>query len=115
MTRRAERDVELGGYRVPKGVTVVMDIGAVHHEPALLSDPGEFRPERWTEEFTKGLHKFAYIPFGVGARRCIGALFAEAEAMLALLRLSNAFRFRRCQMRPRLPLLLQRCAPEREV
>lgn len=94
MTRRADRDVEIGGYRVPKGVTVVMDIWAVHHDPRFYPDPEEFRPERWTEEFTKELHKFAYIPFGVGARRCIGALFAEAETMLAIASILQRFQIR---------------------
>ena len=44
MTRRAERDVELGGYRVPKGVTVVMDIGAVHHHPRFYLIRGNSAP-----------------------------------------------------------------------
>ena len=91
-TRRTDRDVELGGYRVPKGVTVVMDIWEVHHDSRFYPDPEAFRPERWTEEFSKGLHKFAYLPFGVGARRCIGSLFAEAEIMLAVASIVQRFR-----------------------
>jgi cytochrome P450 len=93
-TRRADRDVELGGYRVPKGATVVMDIWAVHHDPRFYPDPETFRPERWTEEFTRGLHKFAYLPFGIGARRCIGSLFAEAETMLAVASIVQRFHVR---------------------
>jgi len=90
-TRRTDRDVELGGYRVPKGLTVVMDIWAVHHDPRFYPDPESFRPERWTAEFTKGLHKFAYLPFGIGARRCIGSLFAEAETLLAVASIVQRF------------------------
>ena len=56
-TRRTDRDVELGGYRVPEGVTVVMNIWAVHHDPRFYPDPEVFRPERWTEEFTKSLQQ----------------------------------------------------------
>jgi len=93
-TRRTDRDVELGGYRVPKGVTVVMDIWAVHHDPRFYPDPEAFWPERWTEEFTRQLHKFAYLPFGIGARRCIGALFAEAETMLAVASIMQRFKVR---------------------
>lgn len=78
-TRRTDRDVELGGYRVPKGRNVVMNIWAVHHDPRCYPEPEQFQPERWTAELTKGLRKFAYLPFGIGPRRCIGALFAEAE------------------------------------
>jgi len=100
MTRRADRDVEIGGYRVPNGVTVVMDIWAVPHDLRFYPDPEEFRPERWTEEFTKGLDKFAYIPFGFSARRSIGALFLPRPRPCWLLpRLRNAFRFGRCRMR----------------
>jgi len=91
-TRRTDREVELGGYRVPKGVTVVMDIWAVHHDARFYPDPEIFWPERWTEEFTKTLHPFAYLPFGVGARRCIGALFAEAETMLTVASVVQRFR-----------------------
>jgi len=90
-TRRTDCDVELGGYRVPEGVTVVMNIWAVHHDPRFYPDPETFRPERWTEEFSKKLHKFAYLPFGIGARRCIGSLFAEAEAMLAVASIVQRF------------------------
>ncbi len=90
-TRRTDRDVELGGYRVPEGVTVVMNIWAVHHDPRFYPDPEAFRPERWTEDFTKGLHKFAYLPFGIGARRCIGSMFAESEAMLAVASIVQRF------------------------
>ena len=39
----------------------------------------------------KGLHKFAYLPFGAGARRCIGGLFAEAEMMLAVASIVQRF------------------------
>ena len=94
LTRPADRDVGIGGYRVPKGVIVVMDIGAVDHNPRFYPDPEESRPERWTEEFTKKLDKFAYIPFGVGARRCIGALLAEAEAMPAIASIVQRFQIR---------------------
>lgn len=91
-TRRTDRDLDLGGYRVPKGVTVVMNIWAVHHDARFYPDPESFRPERWTEEFTRGLHKFAYLPFGIGARRCIGAQFAETETMLAVASIVQRFR-----------------------
>ena len=93
-TRRTDRDVGLGGYRVPKGITVVMDIWAVHHDARFYPEPEAFQPERWTEEFTKALHKFAYLPFGIGARRCIGALFAEAETMLAVASIVQRFQVR---------------------
>lgn len=90
-TRRTERDVELGGYRVPKGRTVLMNIWAVHHDPRFYPEPEQFQPERWTAEFTKALHKFAYLPFGMGARRCIGALFAETETMLTVASIVQRF------------------------
>lgn len=84
LTRRADEDVELGGYRIPKGTTVVMNLWGLHRDARFYSDPDSFYPGRWTPEFTKTLPQFAYIPFGVGPRRCIGASFAQMEMLTVL-------------------------------
>jgi cytochrome P450 len=84
LTRRAEKDVEVGGYRVPKGTTMVMNVWGLHHDPRFYPDPEAFRPERWSEDFISRLPKFAYIPFGAGPRLCIGSTFAWTEVMLVL-------------------------------
>ncbi|MGW0247560.1 cytochrome P450 [Nocardia goodfellowii] len=70
-------DVELAGYRLPKGSTVMPMIGIVQNDPANFPEPARFRPERFLEgPIPPGL----WAPFGGGARRCVGANFALMEA-----------------------------------
>jgi cytochrome P450 len=50
----------------------------------FFPEPLRFYPDRWTEEFSRQLPRFAYFPFGGGPRICIGAQFALMEAALVL-------------------------------
>jgi cytochrome P450 len=75
--RRTSEPVELGGYRLPAGTFVWPSIAAIHTDRRIWgADADEFRPERWLEP-DPPLH--AFIPFGGGTHRCLGALFAETE------------------------------------
>lgn len=47
-----------------------------------------FNPERWLGEARQSVVPFSYIPFGQGARMCIGRRFAEQELMLAVMTVS---------------------------
>ena len=79
--RETIRDVTLaGGYEVPAKTTVFTAPLIMHRHPELYPDPLRFDPDRWLEPEIP----FAYIPFGGGARRCIGEEFAWMEATLAL-------------------------------
>jgi cytochrome P450 len=82
--REAIDDVEIGGYRIPKGSDVVISQYATHRDARFFDEPERFQPERWTPEFAKALPKYAYFPFGGGARLCIGNQFAMMEAVLML-------------------------------
>lgn len=93
MGREALTDQELGGYPVPKGTTLLMPQWVVHHDARWYEDPEEFRPRRWTSEFTERLHKCAYYPFGGGPRRCIGDHFGLMEIALVLATIAQRFRF----------------------
>lgn len=87
VARRLTEPVELGGYRLPAGVAVLPSVGPVQNDPRFWGpDAAEFRPERWLEP-DPPLN--AWIPFGGGVRRCIGAMFAQMEVetvMAAVLR-----------------------------
>jgi cytochrome P450 len=80
--RRATQDLELLGYRIPMGSTVVMSPYVTHRNPRYFADPLAFKPERWLEG--ERPPKLAYFPFGGGARGCIGEPFARLEAVLTL-------------------------------
>ena len=86
-------DVQLGGYTIPKGATVLLSQYVSHRDGRFFSDPQRFRPERWTGEFLQRLPRGAYFPFSAGDRHCIGEGFAWLEALLILATLVERWRF----------------------
>ncbi len=91
--REALEDCEIGGYRIPAKSQVFMFQWATHRDARYFSDPNMFRPERWTEEFSAALPKYAYFPFGGGPRACIGNYFAMMEIVLVLATLGQRLGF----------------------
>ena len=98
--REATKDLELGGYRVAKGVTIFIAQWVSHRDPRYFPDPEEFRPERWEGGLAQKLPKYAYYPFGGGPRVCIGNTFALMEAALLLVTVGQRYRFTYDESRP---------------
>lgn len=89
--RETLRDVTLAGESfIPTGMTVFMSPLLLHRRADFFADPDRFDPDRW-----QGAEPppFAYIPFGGGARRCIGEDFAWAEAAIVLKALIARYHF----------------------
>jgi cytochrome P450 len=91
--REALKDMVLGGYRIPKGTTLMMPQWVVHRDPRWWDDPDSFLPERWTSARVKTMPHFAYFPFGGGPRVCVGNTFANMETTLILATLAQRYRF----------------------
>ncbi|MGH9594511.1 MAG: cytochrome P450, partial [Bryobacteraceae bacterium] len=91
--RLAIQDCAVGGYTVPRGSSVGISPWVMHRLPKYFPDPLQFNPDRWTEEFTRCLPRFAYFPFGGGPRVCIGSQFAMMEAVLILATVAQRFSF----------------------
>jgi cytochrome P450 len=89
--REAREDVDVGGYRIPRGHQVWFCPWAIHRDARWFDEPDLFRPERWEGDFAKRLPRYAYFPFGGGPRLCIGQAFAQLEAVLVLATLAHAF------------------------
>ncbi len=77
----------LCGFRVYPGETVMPLPYFTHRHPAFWDEPERFDPERFLPERAKARHHFAYYPFSVGPRMCIGNIFSlvEAQVILAML------------------------------
>lgn len=80
----------IGGFAVPKGSNVMISPLAAHHDPDVYPEPKRFRPDRWINKTPSPYH---YLPFGTGARACIGKLFAERALRLMLPMILQRFRF----------------------
>ena len=79
--RLAAQDFEFPGLTVPAGTMVVPYITLVHRRADIWEDPLEFRPQRFLDT---SVNAFAWIPFGGGRRRCIGAAFSLLETRVVL-------------------------------
>ncbi|MCU1337124.1 MAG: Cytochrome [Bryobacterales bacterium] len=91
--RRALEDYHVGDFLIPARSVVLMSPYAVHRDPRWFPDPLAFRPERWLED-DPSRPKFAYFPFGGGARVCIGERFAWMEGTLLLAAIGQRWRLR---------------------
>ena len=90
--REAIEECELGGYRIPAKSQVFMFQWAVQRDPRFFAEPDRFYPERWTDDFSNALPKYAYFPFGGGPRACIGNYFAMMEVVLLLATIGRRFK-----------------------
>jgi cytochrome P450 len=83
-------DYQLGGYTVPAGTRIVPHIGEVNLDATTYDRPHEFRPERFLDANPP---TYAWIPFGGGIKRCLGASFSILELTVVLQTLLRSGRF----------------------
>lgn len=119
--RDAIGDDEIGGVRITAGSTVATPPFLIHRHRATWDNPEGFDPRRFLPGAAPDRHRYAYLPFGGGRRACIGAAFAQLEAVLLLAAITRRYRLDlvehhlptpipRVSLRPgrRLPLRLRR-------
>jgi cytochrome P450 len=73
--------VELGGWRIPKDYSIIVVISMLHENADAFPDPDRFNPNRYIGGKPSN---FAWVPFGGGTRRCVGAAFANMEMDVVL-------------------------------
>jgi cytochrome P450 len=92
--REAIEECEIGGFRVPAKTQIFAFQWVTQRDPRYFTEPEQFHPDRWTEDFTNSLPKYAYFPFGGGPRACIGNYFAMMEIVLVLATIGRKFRLK---------------------
>jgi cytochrome P450 len=81
VARKLTAPATIAGYELPAGTYVLPAIAALHYREDLFPEPDRFQPERFLDGKAE---TYAWIPFGGGVRRCIGAAFAEYEMRVVL-------------------------------
>ncbi|KAF8709847.1 hypothetical protein HU200_029560 [Digitaria exilis] len=81
-------DCKVGGYDVPRGTILLVNVYAIHRDPAVWEDPEEFRPERFEDGKAEGR---LLMPFGMGRRKCPGETLALRTIGLVLGTLIQCF------------------------
>ncbi|RWR87533.1 flavonoid 3'-monooxygenase-like protein [Cinnamomum micranthum f. kanehirae] len=85
----------VGGYMVPTGARVMVNVWAIQRDPDIWAEPLEFRPERFLMDSTSKCdfngQDFRYLPFGSGRRVCMGIPMAERTVMYTFASLIHSF------------------------
>lgn len=111
IARAAAGPDRIAGHDVKPKDVILIAPWLLHRHAGLWDNPKEFRPER----FLPGApppDRFAYLPFGVGPRVCIGAQFAITEGTLALARMIASFRVELVDDRPVIPVGIVTTQPD---
>lgn len=91
MSRVVTENYRYKDYIFPKGSEFIIAQWGLHRTSDYWEDPLKFDPDRFLLENFKKIHKFAYMPFGAGARKCIGVHLAEAEGQTILARIGQRY------------------------
>jgi cytochrome P450 len=98
MTRQVTTDTNLAGHAIPAGTTLVYSPYLIHHHPDFYLEPGTFNPDRWNVKTpttpSTSRERNSFIPFGGGARKCIGDELGTTEAVLALASIAGRWQVR---------------------
>jgi cytochrome P450 len=87
--REAIAATVLGGHPIAKGTDVWICLHRLHRDARWFPEPDRFMPQRWLQGHAP--RPFTYLPFGVGARVCIGQRFAMLETVLGLASVLSRF------------------------
>ncbi|GFT92281.1 cytochrome P450 4V2 [Nephila pilipes] len=77
--RNAKEDMNICGFKVPKGSTCFVLIYFLHRDKDVFPEPETFNPDRFLPENSVKIPEYGYIPFSAGPRNCIGQKFAVME------------------------------------
>ncbi|XP_021768401.1 cytochrome P450 76C2-like [Chenopodium quinoa] len=86
----------VGGYTIPKGSRVFINVWAIHRDPTIWTDPSKFDPERFLSakiDF-RGNDDFNFLPFSSGRRICAGIGMAEKMVLFSLASMLHSFNWK---------------------
>jgi cytochrome P450 len=111
LVRQARHADNAGGIAVPAGAIVFISPWVLHRHRRLWAQPEAFDPERFLPGVPQP-DRFAYLPFGIGPRVCVGAQFALTEATLVLASMIKVFRIERAHDEPVEPIAIVTTQPD---
>lgn len=88
--RRTNQDIEIDGYKIPKGVDFVINTEALLKDSKYFSEPENFIPERWLKE--DAIRPFVYLPYGYGPRMCIAKNITDLILEVGLIEIVRNFK-----------------------
>ena len=97
--REVQESFAIGPIQFPRQAVLLFSSYVTHRDPTLYDHPDRFWPDRFLQEETRP-DKYAYFPFGIGSRICLGNMFAQMEAAVILATLLQQVSLRRVDTAP---------------
>ncbi|KAM3919768.1 cytochrome P450 2J6-like [Leptodactylus fuscus] len=87
------KDVQLNGYVIPKGITIITDLSSLHYDESKWRFPYDFNPENFLNKDGELKKVESFLPFSAGPRVCLGENLARMEIFLFFTTLLTHFEF----------------------
>jgi cytochrome P450 len=112
-SRVATKSYELGGHAFPEGTMFLLSPYIMHHNPDLFPSPETFDPDRWRPGGMSEESRRSVVPFGSGARKCIGDQYALTEAIVTVAMIAARWHLSPLTDRPLRPVARATLGPGR--